>query len=130
MAKKLLKKPNKFKLHLELPAAERAEMAIMRLSQDPKFQTDYVISGPTPPEMIKRNDAINEQFAAERLKIIAKYDVVKKYAEPLLRDISTLRYALLTRTMELKALQSVCQHKRTVTKGKRRKCSDCYAHVH
>lgn len=92
---------------LTLTPAEQAELEIMELASKPELQRNFVIGGPTPPDMVAENKRRNAEFQRQRLAIIAKYGVADEYLKPLYEEKKRLSKKLKDVRKEIAGLEAL-----------------------
>lgn len=92
---------------LTLTPAEKAELEIVGLASKPELQRDFMIGGPTPPDMVAENKRRNAEFQRQRLTIIAKYGVADVYLQPLYEKKKRLSAELTNIRQEIVDLEAL-----------------------
>ncbi len=92
---------------LTMTPAEKAELEIMELASKPELQRDFMIGGPTPPDMVAENKRRNAEFQRQRLAIIAKYGVTDEYLKPLYENEKRLSAELTNIRKEIVGLEAL-----------------------
>src|SRR4051812_27601724 len=85
----------KVRFNLKLTPQEKTRTELLKLSQDPDLMPDFMVGGPTPPGMQRKNQILHKKRELKRAKIIAKNGVIGDYAKPLMDEIAGYEYAIV-----------------------------------